>query len=244
MWLAFLQLALFIHSSQALDAPHITDRAGALSTPYKTALEEILTLHESATGEDFRVVIEKKVSLKSNDIEKAYRNLKPGTYGKEDGAVILISTEDEVIRLRLGHGLREEIVADDLGDRIEKNLFAHAPEVTFESMLIANWIDALDYLGSDLIQSGQAQAILEKNGIHIQKYNKPFPALRILVGLFVVIALGFLFLLLQEVLAKEIVFETRGTHKKAWDLRDTLTALFGSKKTETELEEGAIVGKW
>lgn len=244
MWFALIQLALFT-PSYALDVPHIMDRADSLSSPYKTALEEILTLHEKSSGEDFRLVIEKKVSLKPNDsVEKIYRSLKPGTYGKEDGAVIHVSTEDEIVRIRLGHGMREEIQADDLGNRIEKNLFDRMPGVTFEDILVSNWINALDYLGSDLIQSGQAQAILKKNGIHLKKFQKPLPGLRILFFLSVLVGLFFLFLLSQEVFAREVVFESRGTHKKAWDLRDTWVALFASKKNETDLEDGVVVGKW
>lgn len=244
MWLALLQLALFTPSF-ALDAPHINDRAGALSQPYHSALEEILDLHEKSTGEDFRLVIEKKVSLKSNDtLEKIYKNLKPGTYGKEDGAVILVSTQDEVVRIRLGHGMPQEIQPDDLGDKIEKNLFNRPKDVSFEAVLISNWIDVLDLLGSDLVKSGQAQAILEKHGIQIRKFQKPFPALRFLIAIVVLLSLAFLILLLQEVLAREVVFESRGTYKKAWNLRDTWIALFGSKKTETELAEGVFSGKW
>jgi uncharacterized protein len=111
-------LALFLSvlsPAHALDVPelkgHVNDQVGLLSPDEQSALESKLTTHESATGQQFALLV--IPSLDGEAIEefsiRVVEKWKLGREKTDDGLLLTVAPNDRKLRIEVGYGLEGEI---------------------------------------------------------------------------------------------------------------------------------------
>jgi uncharacterized protein len=107
--------ALCVVPARALDVPelkaHVNDLAGLLSASEQSALESKLSTHESATGQQFVLLV--LPTLDGDAIEdfsiRVVEKWKLGQKKLDNGLLLTLAVNDHKLRIEVGYGLEGEI---------------------------------------------------------------------------------------------------------------------------------------
>ncbi|MEK6704256.1 MAG: TPM domain-containing protein [Bdellovibrionota bacterium] len=173
-----LFLALFIQSAQCLQAfasklpypipaGHLLDEPGALKPGVRSALDQILSEHEKATGEQIVVAVFKGLDGEEPIAwtKRIFSHWKIGMQSRESGVLLALYWKDRSALMEAGYGIEAVLNRNRrrhiLFNVLVPELKASRPDraVSFATMEI------LRVLESPLVSSGQASRILRLAGI-------------------------------------------------------------------------------
>jgi uncharacterized protein len=127
---SFLLILFIALPAFALEVPpltqRVTDQVGILGNS-KTQLQQMLQAHETATGQQFALLV--IPTLAGDSLEdfsiRVVEKWKLGQKGKDNGLLLLVVTQDRKMRFEVGYGLEGDI-PDALAGRIITAVMAPA----------------------------------------------------------------------------------------------------------------------
>jgi uncharacterized protein len=128
------------------DAPArwVTDRAGFLSAPASSALDERLAAYARQTSHQVLVYIDRTTGgVPIEDwAARAFQHWRVGRKGIDDGAVLFIFSDDRRLRIEVGYGL-EERVPDIVASRIINDRMVPLVRAGDRDGAVTSGVDAL-----------------------------------------------------------------------------------------------------
>ncbi|MCP6727368.1 MAG: TPM domain-containing protein [Patescibacteria group bacterium] len=128
---------------------YAVDAAGVLTTEQLNNLNELLKSYSEGYGQEIAIVIVK--STKPLEMEqysiKLAEKWKVGNAKLDNGAIIVLATEDREVRLEIGYGLEENIPDSKAGRIIDDKMIPYLKS--------ADWYNAVLYGAQGVFEASQ-----------------------------------------------------------------------------------------